>query len=434
MEKTGVAGSCRLGDESTSDFTVCLRNREGRPEIFYCHSSILVNKCNFFADWVSNPDSGTSFQIQCSEVNYDYHVFFLKLLYMPVHMLLNCLDSVKSAVGVLEVSVAFGCEDITKSCNQYLEAVPWEDKEEEEILKVVSKLGSVAMPIISRIQPVDLSATKNVFVSAVRFATSTGGSCPPFGDELRISAQEQVEYMLGEDEDTPLITADDEVKSVVKMGLSEIFSSFEKQLSSLLLCSDLVYETAEAKALQSVSDLQWLCNILPKMELMKDFVANWADISCNILRIIEDTRLDYVMWGLKIKLIEVTSKVLEAVGYGNVILPAPCRVRILNAWLPYIRKLKPLVDSKSSDDSTFPHKMDEDLCQSIEGAIVSMILALPSNDQAEILTDWMKAEQVRYPDLTEAFEVWCYRTKSAKRRLVEGLDKVENTSAFDLSI
>ena len=26
------------------------------------------------------------------------------------------------------------------------------------------------------------------------------------------------------------------------------------------------------------------------------------------------------------------------------------------------------------------------------------------------------------PDLSEAFEVWCYRTKSAKRRLVEGLD------------
>ncbi|EEF43415.1 BTB/POZ domain-containing protein At3g05675 [Ricinus communis] len=434
MEKTGVAKPCRLGDQSTSDITVHLRNSDGRPEIFYSHSSILVKKSKFFAHWCSNPDSGTCFEIHCSEYNYDHHVNFLRLLYLPAHLLLDSLESVKSAVGILEVSVAFSCEEITRSCIQYLEAVPWEDKEEEEILKAVSQLGPIAMPIISRIQPVDIRATKNVFVSAIRFATSTGGLFPPFGDELRLSAQEQVEYMLGEDEDTPLVTADDEVKSVVRMGLSKIFSSFEKQLSSLLLDFDLVSEAADAKILQTLSDLQWMCNILPKMDLMKEFVSNWVDISGKVLGVTEDNKLDYVMWGLKIKLIEVTGKVLEAVGYGNVILSTPCRVRLLNTWLPYIRKLKPLLDMKYDEDSTFPYKMDEDLCQSIEGAIVSLILALPSNDQADILADWMKADQVRYPDLSEAFEVWCYRTKSAKRRLVEGLDKVGNASAFDLSI
>jgi hypothetical protein len=72
--------------------------------------------------------------------------------------------------------------------------------------------------------------------------------------------------------------------------------------------------------------------------------------------------------------------------------------------------------------------MDEDLCQSIEGAIISLVLALPSNDQADILADWMEADQVSYPDLSEAFEVWCYRTKSAKRRLAEGLRRVDNTT------
>ncbi|PQQ10592.1 BTB/POZ domain-containing protein [Prunus yedoensis var. nudiflora] len=72
--------------------------------------------------------------------------------------------------------------------------------------------------------------------------------------------------------------------------------------------------------------------------------------------------------------------------------------------------------------------MSEDLCQSIEGAMVTLVLALPSNDQADILADWMGAEQVRYPDLSEAFEVWCFRTKSAKRRLVEGLDGAGNAT------
>ncbi|KAJ9159726.1 hypothetical protein P3X46_025205 [Hevea brasiliensis] len=434
MDKTGVEKPCRFGDQSTSDIIIRLRNCNGRPEIFYLHSSVLVNKSKFFADLLSNPDSGTYVELHCSAFNYDHHVNLLRLLYLPVDSLLDSLDSVKSTVGILEVSVAFSCEEITKSCIQYLEAVPWEDKEEEEILKMVSKLGPIAMPIIARIQQVDLSATKNVFVSAVRFATSIGGSCPPFGDELKISAQEQVEYMLGEDEDMPLVRADDEVKSVVKVGLSKVFSSFEKQLSSLLLESDLISETAEAKILQSVADLQWMCNILPKLDLMKDFVINWADISGKVLGIIEDKKLDYVMWGLKLKMIELTAKVLEAVGYGNVILAPTYRVQLLSMWLPYIRKMKPLLDSKCNGDSSFPYKMDEYLCQSIEGAIVSLILALPSNDQADILADWMNADQVTYPDLSEAFEVWCYRTKSAKRRLVEDLDRVGSSSAFDLSL
>ncbi|XP_058203672.1 BTB/POZ domain-containing protein At3g05675-like isoform X3 [Rhododendron vialii] len=280
------------------------------------------------------------------------------------------------------------------------------------------------MPILARIQPVDLVAAKNVFLSAVRFATSIGGPCPPFGDELKNSAQEQVEYMLAEDEDTPLVTADEEVKEVVKMGLSAMYLSFQKDLSAILYEPDLLSETSERSIMQSLSDLEWICTILPKMDLMKDFVSSWAEISSSILRVVEDKKLESLVWGFKKKLIELTAKVLEAVGYGNVIIPAPSRVQLLRIWLPYIRKMKPLLDSVGDEETGFPYKMDEDLCQSIEGTIVSFILALPSNDQADILADWMKAEQVRYPDLSEAFEIWCYRTKSAKRRLIEGPDRV----------
>ncbi|KAI3881324.1 hypothetical protein MKW92_031067 [Papaver armeniacum] len=43
--------------------------------------------------------------------------------------------------------------------------------------------------------------------------------------------------------------------------------------------------------------------------------------------------------------------------------------------------------------------------------------SLPSGDQAEILTQWLGTHHIQYPDLAEAFEVWCYRSKVAKRRL-----------------
>ncbi|KAL6000054.1 hypothetical protein ACLOJK_034731 [Asimina triloba] len=120
------------------------------------------------------------------------------------------------------------------------------------------------MSILGWIQPVDSTTIKNVFISAFRFTTSTDNSLPPFTNELKTSAQEQVEYMLMEDEDLPLITTDDDVKVVVEIGLAKLFS-----------------------------------------------------------------KLSSGIWAVKVRLIEVTAKVLEVVGYGNVILPAPSRVQLL---------------------------------------------------------------------------------------------------------
>ncbi|KAI3469113.1 hypothetical protein Pfo_025776 [Paulownia fortunei] len=423
-EHTGT-DSIKFGDQCTSDIVIRLKNSNGRQELFHSHSFILKSKSTYFADRLSDPGSHACLEIECTEVNYDHHLKLLKCLYIPAGSLLDSWDSVRSALGVLQVAAALHCESIVHSCIQYLEAAPWEDSEEDEIVVVVSRLGPIAMPILARIQPVDLVATKSVFISAIRFSTSIDAPCPPFGDELRTSAQEQVEYMLGDDEDMPLVAADNEVKLETRTGLSKTFSFFERELSSLLE-SDMC-KVAEDKIVQGLSDLEWMCNILLKMGLMNDFVSKWIDISESVLHIIEDKKLESIMWGLKVKLIEVTSKVLDAVGYGNVILPAPRRVQLLKSWLPFIRKLKPILDSMTNKDIEFPYKMDEDLCQSIEGAIVSLVSALPSNDQAEILADWMNAEQLRYPDLSEAFEVWCFRTKSAKRRLVGGLDRVNTT-------
>nr|QQP23419.1 BTB/POZ domain-containing protein [Sedum alfredii] len=233
--------------------------------------------------------------------------------------------------------------------------------------------------------------------------------------------QEQVDSMLREDTETLLITASDEVVSEIKKGLVKLFSAFENEVSLLRLESIMPPCIAEKKILECLSDLEWMWNVLQKMDLMREFIFLWAQISNNILKVVLDEQTGLDLWELKLKLIEVTSKILEAVGYGNVAIPTPCRVQLLNSWLPYIRKVKPLLDSEADARNDFAYKMDEDLCQNIEGAITSLLLALPSDNQGDILADWMMStEQLSYPDLSEAFEIWCYRTKSANRRLLEG--------------
>lgn len=271
------------------------------------------------------------------------------------------------------------------------------------------------MSILVHTHPVDVNSTRNVFVSAVRCATSIAEPCPTFGDNLKISAQEQVEYMLAEDVDTQLVTSDAEVKSVLKLGLCQICSSFENTLSSLLE-TDL--ESVENKVMHSLADIEWICNVLQKMGLMKEFVFNWIKISSNILLVVEDEKLDSFMWELKTKVIQLTGKVLEAVGYGNVILPSPFRINLLKTWLPYVRKMKPILEAKSVKEADFCYKIDDEVYENMEAAMVQLVLALPSNDQADILAEWMMHTEVKYPDLSEVFEVWCYRTKSAKRRLM----------------
>ena len=63
-------------------------------------------------------------------------------------------------------------------------------------------------------------------------------------------------------------------------------------------------------------------------------------------------------------------------------------------------------------------KIDGELWQCLESTYVFfIILALPSGDQAEVLTEWLANEYIQYQELTEAIEVWCYRSKVSKGRL-----------------
>ncbi|XP_038684976.1 BTB/POZ domain-containing protein At3g05675 isoform X2 [Tripterygium wilfordii] len=418
--------SSKIGDRSTSDVVVRLRTHEGRDDWMYCHSHILVEKSKYFADRLSENwptcqilDSRNCVEVYCQESDFDHHVNFLRLLYVIDGLMDDVWHGVRNALGILHVAVDLGCPQIIIASVDYLEAVPWEEVEEEEILRVIPGLGSQAQPILARVQPVDPSAIAGVFLSTIRFATS---SPPPPMNDLKTSAQEQLEYMITEDDDAPLITADDEIKSEVNQCMMQLFSKFNNLLESLS-CEPLesISEVGKLQSFQShLSDLSWACQILTKLEIMKEFVNCWVDVSDKIVKTIEISNQTTDMISSKVKVIEVTAKVLEVIGYGTVILPTAKRLHMVNVWLPFVRVVKPLIDCI----------MDGDLWQSLESTFVSIVLALPSVDQAGILTEWLGNKHTQYPDLTEAFEVWCYRSKVAKRRFAamqDGLGDVPHT-------
>lgn len=403
-----------------------LRTQDGRDDWIYCHSHILIEKCKYFADRLSENwptcqiiDSRYCVEVYCQESDFDYHVSVLRLFYVIIDGSVDDLwHGVKNALGILRVAFELGCPKIVTACVSYLEAVPWEESEEEEILKTIPHMGSQVEPILARLQPVNPAAIRRIFLSAVQFATS---SPPPSMNDIKSSAQEQLEYMLTEDDDSPLLIADNEIKSEVKECVNRLFSRFNILIEALL-CEpiDSSMEEGKMQFFQSLlSDLSWACQILNKLEITRDFVHKWMDASDKIVKVIEQANPTAEIIETKSKVIEVASKVLEAIGYGTVILPTAKRLHVVKIWLPFVRITKPLIDSLTAhnDDETPTLKVDSELWQSLESIFVSIILALPSTEQAEILTEWLGNEHVQYPDLTEAFEVWCYRSKVAKRRL-----------------
>ncbi|KAL6551964.1 hypothetical protein OROGR_008118 [Orobanche gracilis] len=426
----------RIGDRATSDVVVRIRTQEGRDDCIYCHSHILVEKSQYFADRLSDTwptsqilDSRICVEVHCEECDFDHHIVILRLFYIPSDVTVTVTDigSVRNALGILRVAILLVSPQIVSTCIGYLEAVPWDESEEEEILKVVPGMGSRAEPILARLQPVSPLAVAKVFVSAIQFATS---SPPSSMNDLKASSQEQLEYLLTEDDDAPLLIADDEIKMEAKLCVNRLITRFVNLVNSMV--GDLQESMAEAGKIELfqayLSDLSWVFQIVTKLKISNDFVLTWVDTSVSIVKVAEEACRESSL-PIQVKVLEVAVKVLEVIGYGALILSTMKRLHMVKVWLPFVRFVKPSIDSVSSQDGndtllTF----NDELWPSLESAFVSLILALPSSDQAEIFTEWFANKQMRYPDLTEAFEVWCYRAKVAKQRLamLDGNDPTVN--------
>ncbi|CAL5062911.1 unnamed protein product [Urochloa decumbens] len=424
-------GRPKIGDHATSDVVVRLRTPEGRDEWLYCHSAVLAAGSTYFADrlsdaWPTCQILGSRYcvEVYCQEPDLSSHVSALRLLYAgePCSRF-----GVRGALGVLRAAVSLGCAQIAAACAGYIEAAPWDEADEEEILRAVPGLGAPYECILARLRPIDPAPVAGIFLSAFRLATRSSAAGP--ARELKSAAQEQLEYMLTEDDDAPLIALDDDnVRSQVKDCVTGLMSRSSDFLSSVLTKqkeTPLVgYEGELRLELHTfVCDVSWVCQILSKLEMMKCIVLYWVGVSSDVVEAVEAVCPGCDCLKTRLKVVEVSAKVLEAVAFGNIVLPTEKRHRMVNVWIAFARTTKALIvqadrdDDEDGDAETPKANLDSEVWQGLESAFVSVVLTLPSDCQAGILSEWLQSKHVRYPDLTEAFEAWCYRSKVAKRRL-----------------
>jgi hypothetical protein len=109
----------------------------------------------------------------------------------------------------------------------------------------------------------------------------------------------QVEYMLVEDDDAPLLKADAYIKSKLRTFFSEVFDSFKLFLGRLLSEADLGSQVSKELLLEKVSDLLWASRILPRVGLNPELVDFWSSASSDVIRVLNSEKLEEVLWDTK---------------------------------------------------------------------------------------------------------------------------------------
>ncbi|GMH06459.1 hypothetical protein Nepgr_008299 [Nepenthes gracilis] len=146
--------SIEFGELGTSDMKVVLFGNHGFLVKLNVHRNILVENSSFFAERLSEKDSGVpSLELNdCDDV--EIYVETVGLMYCKDMRQRLIKQSVQRVLRILQVAEVIGFSACIQSCLDYLEAVPWVGEEEEE--KVVSSLvglqGDVSIsPVLKRV-------------------------------------------------------------------------------------------------------------------------------------------------------------------------------------------------------------------------------------------------------------------------------------------
>lgn len=184
------------------------------------------------------------------------------------------------------------------------------------------------------LQLVDLFVVVGIFLFGFRFVILF---LFQFLCDIKVFVQEQIEYMIIEDDDVSLLIVDEVIKFEVKECVKSFFVRFFQCLEEVSSKNGLFLKMV-------VSDLLWVFQILIKMEMVRDFVVIWVEMFEKLVKVVEVMEMVVEMVEIRVKVIEVISKVVEVIGYGIVILLIVKWFQMVKLWFFFVREIKFFVD------------------------------------------------------------------------------------------
>ncbi|KAL8496786.1 hypothetical protein ACS0TY_020459 [Phlomoides rotata] len=380
--------------------TVAARAEAGEPEAaafrvsMDVHRMVLAAKSRFFAEKLRRSGTHSVEILECDDVA--VYVEAVVLMYCHSEELKNKLlgMEVSKILTLLKICSAIMFDEGVRACLEYLEAVPWSEEEEENVVSHlnqlhfgVSRTDTVLQRVIS--DPSTSSRADEVFLKL------SMGVLEAKNDKARKEMKALIFRVLKEDHDSNSFDISKDI----------IYQICHRCLSSLVLClsgATCVDESRQdrgalmAEIAREADNMQWIVGILIDRKVGEEFAKLWADQKdLSVLHSKIPTMYRH-------EISKITAQLCISIGKGQILVPKETRFALLSTWL------EALYDDfgwmKMSGKS-----VDRKL---IEDGLSQTILTLPLPQQQSILLKWFdrflnKGDDC--PNIQRAFEIWWRR-------------------------
>ncbi|KAF0909398.1 hypothetical protein E2562_036043 [Oryza meyeriana var. granulata] len=397
------------GDE-TLDLTLFLRGRDGRFVMMELDSGVLCDSSAFFAamappregDAAGGDGGGSGKRIEVDGVdNVEAFRAAVELMYQPDPLRWLAAAGVSRSIDVLEVSSSIMFERGVKLCSSYIEAVPWNENEEEKLKNLFTRCTfdeAISQDVLARLWPRSWSSSEDLTVHLIQSVTSSTNS------GARKDMQSLVNGLLSKSSVYQ--------KDLAGLNKESLYNICYACLNSLVDLYDEATEatnhTAQALVIrgskpfierisQQTENLNWLLDILVNNDIAEEFVELWARQD-RLIRIHEQASPM-----MRYELSRISAGVFIALGKGKVQCHGELRSLLFYGWF-----------SPMMLDFGWLQRCSKGLdVRSLEENLGQALLTLPLKQQQCLFEEWFQcfaSKGSECPNLTRAFQVWWRRS------------------------
>ncbi|KAF8726354.1 hypothetical protein HU200_019816 [Digitaria exilis] len=307
---------------------------------------------------------------------------------------------VSRAIGVLEVSLSLMFDRGVNNCLKYLEAVPWNESEEDIIKKLLSQYpsyGAAFRNLLARLQPQRPTSSAELVVELIDSITK--GTNNNARKELR----NLVNGMLSKS--SVYIKGDKELDKrsiycICHSCLNSLVGLFEES-SDLALADETSISSVGKGPLERiyklVEDTNWLLQILIDRQMGEEFADLWANEKTL------SSMHERVSPMVRHELSRISATIFIAMGSGKLHCTRDKRFSFFQAWF------RPMLI-----DFGWLRKYPKGLnVTTLEEGIGQALLTLTLSQQQVLFMEWFEAfsgQGRECPNLMRAFQVWWRRS------------------------
>ncbi|OQU90655.1 hypothetical protein SORBI_3001G019200 [Sorghum bicolor] len=392
----------REGERNALDLRLCLRGRDGRCVAMDLDSAVLCGSSAFFAGMVPDASGVGDRRVDVDGIdNLEAFKEAVELMFEPDAMRWLARAGVSRAIAVLEVSSSIMFDRGIESCLKYIEAVPWNENEEEKLKHVFARCTfdeSVCKDVLARLQQQCTSGSEDLTVQLVESITSGTNN------GARKEMQSLVSGLLSKSS-----VYHKDFSGLNKEGLYQICRSCLSSLVELFMeDSEPVEDAGQAmttsdsrpmieRVSKQTENLKWLFDILLNNDMAEEYVDMWANQDELI------TMHEKASPMFRYELSRISASVFIALGKGRIQCPSDTRSQLFHGWFrPMLMDFGWLQRCSKGLDVRV---LEENLGQAL--------LTLPLHQQQSLFVEWFQCFASRgteCPNLSRAFQVWWRRS------------------------